>query len=430
VGLTVRRVLIVAYYFPPVGGIGSIRLASFASHLPQFGWEPTVLAPESTPHQSDPSIRFAESRVVRARSIEPALMLRGRRDAGAATPAAASNGSIQTSRSSVRSAIVSMAFPDAQIGWYPAAVAAARTLVDDEPFDAVFSSSYPVTAHVIARAVARRAGLPWVAEFRDPWSERFPTAAHRLAARRLERNIVRTADAVIVPSRAFAKHYGARWGVQVEGIPNGHDLDPSFADPDDGPAAGAEPIIAHVGTYYPGRQSLTTIWAAIAALRESGRKMTIRWVGEMSAQAHDELRAYGLLHSVQVTGLVAHHEALALLRSSTMLIASGELDRGPLGAGTTAAKLFEYLASGLPILYVCNLEADAAATLGAHPGCYVVQFGDADGAQRALQDGLKGERHRREVQDLSRTARSGDLARVLDNAAARSAARSAVRSAA
>ena len=423
-GLTVRRVLIVAYYFPPVGGIGSIRLAGFASHLPQFGWEPTVLAPESTPHQPDPSIRFAESRVVRARSIEPALMLRGRGRGGAAAPAAVapaagSNGSAQTSRSSLRSAIVSMAFPDAQIGWYPAAVAAARRLVDEEPFDAVFSSSYPVTAHVIARAVARRAGLPWVAEFRDPWSERFPTAAHRFAARRLERNIVRTADAVIVPSRAFAEHYGARWGVEVDGIPNGHDLDPSFADPHGGPGAGAEPIVAHVGTYYPGRQSLTTVWEAVAGLGESGRKVTIRWVGELSAQARDELAAYGLLPWVQVTGLVAHDEALALLRSSTMLIASGELDRGPLGAGTTAAKLFEYLASGLPILYVCNPEADAAATLGAHPGCYVVQFGDADSARRALEAGMKGERHRREVEAYSRTARTGDLATVLDQASGR-----------
>ncbi len=320
----------------------------------------------------------------------------------------------------MRSALVSMAFPDAQIGWYPAAVVAGRRLVDEYRFDAVFSSSYPVTAHVIARAVARRAGLPWVAEFRDPWSERFATAAHRLAARRLERSIVGRADAVIVPSRAFAEHYGARWGVQVDGIPNGHDLDASFADPDGGSGAGdgAGPVIAHVGTYYPGRQSLTTVWEAIAALRESGHKVTIRWVGELSPQARDELIAYRLLDSVQVTGLIAHDEALALLRSSTMLIASGELDRGPLGAGTTAAKLFEYLASGLPILYVCNLEADAAATLGAHPGCYIVQFGDADGARRAVEAGLKGERHRREVQDLSRTARTADLARVLDAVAA------------
>ena len=140
-----RRVLIVAYYFPPVGGIGSIRLAGFASHLPQFGSEPTVLAPESTPHRSDPSIRFAESRVVRARSIEPALCCVAvgvpvpRRRPLAPTDPRRRLGPRCARQSS------SMAFPDAQISWYSGR-RGGRRLVDAEPFDAVFSSSYPVTA--------------------------------------------------------------------------------------------------------------------------------------------------------------------------------------------------------------------------------------------------------------------------------------------
>src|SRR5436305_14860881 len=65
-----RRVLIVAYYFPPIGGIGSIRLARFAELLPEFGWEPTVLAPRDTPHARDPHLRFPEDKVIRSRSIE------------------------------------------------------------------------------------------------------------------------------------------------------------------------------------------------------------------------------------------------------------------------------------------------------------------------------------------------------------------------
>ena len=410
-----RRVLIVAYYYPPVGGIGSIRLAGFASHLPEFGWEPTVLAPHSTPHQTDGSIRFAKSRVVRARSLEPARLMRGR-----AASARNGSGAIRaqpSARSWLRPAIVSLAFPDAQLGWYPAAVVAGRRLVDEQSFDAVFSSSYPVTAHLIARTLSRHAGLPWVAEFRDPWSERFPTAVHRFAAERLERNIARTADVVVVPSSAFAAHYGSRWGVELAAIPNGHDLDPSFGDPRDNDLPLESPILAHVGTYYPGRQSLTTVWEAIAALRQAGRAPRIRWVGELSEQAREEASSCGVLESIEVTGLVAHDRALDLLRSSTMLFASGEVDRGPLGAGTTAAKLFEYLASGLPILYVCNLEADAAATLGRYDGCHVVQFGDRVAARQAIEDGLQGRRYRREVRDLSRTARTADLARVLAEAA-------------
>ena len=71
------RVLIIAYYFPPIGGIGSIRLARFASLLPQHGWQSTVIAPRSTPRAPDPSPRFPEYQVIRLRSIELSQM--GRR---------------------------------------------------------------------------------------------------------------------------------------------------------------------------------------------------------------------------------------------------------------------------------------------------------------------------------------------------------------
>src|SRR4051812_44615969 len=112
-----RRVLIVAYYFPPIAGIGSIRAASFAKHLPEFGWEPTVLAPEGTPHAQDPSLDVAEVHVVRARSLEFS-----RRRPAVAAPAGGAAGPQQpASRSApsrhVREAVKQVVFPDAQIGW-------------------------------------------------------------------------------------------------------------------------------------------------------------------------------------------------------------------------------------------------------------------------------------------------------------------------
>src|SRR3954453_12394648 len=65
-----RRLLVVAYYFPPIGGIGSIRLVRFGEHLPDFGWDATVLAPKGTPHATDPELLYPEEHVVRSRSLE------------------------------------------------------------------------------------------------------------------------------------------------------------------------------------------------------------------------------------------------------------------------------------------------------------------------------------------------------------------------
>src|SRR4051812_5385713 len=134
-----RRVLIVAYYFPPIGGIGSIRLARFAEHLQEFGWDPIVLAPRDTPHARDAQLRYSVDRVVRSRSIELSRL-------GNAIPRR--SGPVGASRSTIgggelRSRALRWVFPDAQIGWYPGAVVTGLGFLRQRHFDAVFSSSFP-----------------------------------------------------------------------------------------------------------------------------------------------------------------------------------------------------------------------------------------------------------------------------------------------
>src|SRR3954451_4115504 len=111
-----RRVLIVAYYFPPTGGMGSIRLATFAEHLPEFGWDVTVLAPKGTPHAQDPRLRYPKSRVVRSRSIELSRLKRLVPRLGGSA-----DGGDGQARAAARSAGRRL-YPDAQIGWFPGAV--------------------------------------------------------------------------------------------------------------------------------------------------------------------------------------------------------------------------------------------------------------------------------------------------------------------
>ena len=157
------RVLFVSYYFPPLGGIGSIRAVRFATHLPASGWEVRVLAPRHGAYHRDPSLVFPEERVIRSPSLELSrLGKRAVRAGGDDTTAAAVAGTRARIQSFARRVLY---WPDAQRGWIPGARWAARK----ERFDVVFSSSFPVSAHVIARGLAGGAGVPWVAEFRDPW---------------------------------------------------------------------------------------------------------------------------------------------------------------------------------------------------------------------------------------------------------------------
>lgn len=211
-------------------------------------------------------------------------------------------------------------------------------------------------------------------------------------------------------SQTWGEHFGSSWDVDVAVIPNGFD--------DGTEAATTSPsrdTLAHVGVYYPGRQSLGTVWRALAELGETtGARPAVRWVGDLPSAAREEIAAHGLLQQTHVTGFVPHEDAKQLLASSTMLFASGPVEPGPDGRGWLPAKLFEYLASGLPILFVGHPDGDAASLLRSQPGCFVVEFGDVTGARRAIEAGLTSGRCERALDGFTRRARAGQVAELLD----------------
>jgi glycosyltransferase involved in cell wall biosynthesis len=407
----VRRVLIVAYFFPPIGGIGSIRAASFAKYLPEFGWEATVLAPADTPHAADPSLDVGEIPVLRTRSLE--LSRLGRRPGGGnGGDVAAAHQPVARSAPSrlLRRAVKQVVFPDPQIGWYPGAVAGGRRLLGEQRFDLIFSSAFPITSHFVGRALKRRSSLPWVAEWRDPWSDDPEFRVVSGAALRVERSMAAEADGVVLPNQTFADYYAPRWGVQAAVIGHGSDA------PFNGAAPRADPpVLAHVGSYYPGRQSLETLWLALAEMRKRGYSIPrLRWVGAFPDEARAELERHGLADILDLKGFVPQPEALALMSGASGLLACDFVDMRPLSLGTTPAKLFEYIASGAPIIYVGHPQGEAARMLDRYPGCHMVPFGDVESAIRAVQTALGEDVRQRDVADLSRRARTAELARLFD----------------
>lgn len=408
------RVLIVAYYFPPIGGIGSIRIARFASLLAEHGWEATVIAPHGTPHPTDPSLRFPEERVVRARSIELSQVGRS----AVREPAADDGSSAPHLRQRLRTALRTGAhnylfYPDPQIGWYPAAVAAGWRALRRGRFDLLYSSSNPMTAHLVARTLSRRTGTPWVAEYRDPWRDRLtPGQPYRRRALALERTIASDATRVVMPTRTWAAHYGSQWDTDVAVLPNGYDVQL----PERCPAQ--RPTLVHIGSYYAAEHDLATLWRALARMRDDDPASVprVRFVGNTSAELGVEIAGYGLGDVLESAGFVLHATAMRELMSASMLIASGIAGDHPAKRGWVPAKLFEYLASGIPMLYLGDPDTDAGRLLAGHAGVHVVRPGDVDGAMAALRAGLGGPDEARDVGHLSRAAGAATLAGILDSA--------------
>jgi glycosyltransferase involved in cell wall biosynthesis len=411
----VRQVLIVAYYFPPIGGIGSIRAASFAKYLPEFGWEATVVAAAGTPHAPDPSLDVNQVPVVRTRSLELRRLGGWRAARGGDADTAAPHRPVGRSATArrLRRVVKQVIFPDPQIGWYPAAAAGGTRALRQGKFDLIFSSAFPITSHLVAWTLKRRSALPWVAEFRDPWSDDPDFRVVSAPARRLERAIAAKADAVVLPSQTWAEYCAPRWGIEAAVI--GHGSDVAFRRPVPRPNP---PVLAHVGTYYPGRQSLETLWSALVEMRRRGYAIPrLRCVGAFPDEARAEVERHGLGDVLDLTGFVSQPEALSEMSGASALVSCDFMDTGPLSLGWVPAKLSEYVASGVPIIYVGHLAGEAARMLSRYPGCHTVPFGDVEGAIRAVQTAVNDGVHQRDVSGLSRRARTAELAGVFDRIA-------------
>ena len=402
-----RRLLLVAYYFPPLGGAGSMRAASFARELAHHGWDVTVLAPRGGAFHRDPALAFPEEQVVRTAPFD--LSRAGKRalrtGGDEVRPA-----SVSGIRYSIRGAVHAHAyFPDPQVGWAMPALAAGLALARRERFDVVLSTAWPMTAHLIGRRIARSAGTPWVADFRDPWAERMqPGTVKARRAARLERRIVRDASAVTMASPSWARRHADRWEREVDVVLNGHDVPAGAARRTPEPG-----LVAYLGTYYPGEQDLGSAWAAIA----HDPDLQLEIIGVMTDALTAELTTHGLQGRVRVTGFLSHPAAVTRIMAADVLLLAGPGVGSTSFGGQIPAKVFEYLVSDRPIVYVGDPESDVAEILRGWPGCFMVSTGDVEGAAAALA-AARGTRHVRHVSALSRSAQGRRLARILDRVVA------------
>jgi len=238
-----------------------------------------------------------------------------------------------------------------------------------------------------------------------------PGTPGRSRAQRLERALARSASALVMTSPGWASLHGAKWGRPVRVITNGHDNGSTGA-------AARSPsgrlILGYLGSFYPDKQNLRAAFDAIGRLRANGRQIErLRVIGEIHPRMRAELERRGLGEMLEVTGFLPHAEAAHALSSCSALLFAGPSDGRAILRGEIAGKLFEYLASGLPIIYVGVGDCDAARLLARHPGTHLLATDDADGVARALRS-INGARYRRDLAELSREALTGQLAKLLD----------------
>jgi hypothetical protein len=350
----VRRLLVVAYYTPPLGLSGVMRVTKLCKFLPESGWQPLILTVKPVAYYHyDPRLLddLKASRIYRTESADPNRLFNlVRSQARKLTPA------LGQGLGAGPRLLNYVLFPDSKVGWFPFASVAGRHIIDREKPAAIFATAPPFTALLLGVRLKAHAHVPLVADFRDPWPTGFapPPPHQRAALRRLRRYFVDHADMVLGVNAGTARRVGPRCEVLDNGFdPTDFQVEPARLD-------GFS--IVHVGNLWQNQAEVAALVEALRARPEAKLYLAGRVDGETRRRfEHDP--------QVRLLDVLPHAEACTLMKGADVLLYIGKPQQ-PVGI-----KLYEYFGAGRPIV-VWGEGSDEAAGLVAGADAGLVCGGD------------------------------------------------------
>ena len=415
-----KRVLMVAYHFPPLAGSSGIqRTLRFVQHLPGFGWQPLVLTANPRAYDrisSDLQSEIPEGTVVRrAFALDAArhLSVGGRYFAA-------------------------LARPDRWMNWKYAAVSEGMRMIREFKPQAIWST-YPIaTAHLIGAALHRRSGLPWLADFRDPMAQVGYPADPMIwnSFKAIEQSATEQAVYSVFATPGAARIYRERYpkaAARIVVVENGYDEESFAAAEQAGAAGGAlNPgtlTLLHSGIVYPSERDPTQLFVALGQLVKSGQLRPGILKIRFRAAVHDELlhrlaAEHGVDAFIETCPAVGYRDALQeMLCADALLVMQGS------GCNEQIpAKIYEYMRAGRPIVCLSDPAGDTVAALRRVGVTLTARLDSANEIEALLLEFLSAGSQRpceldaELVRSASRRGRTEALARLLDDAVARKAA--------
>jgi glycosyltransferase involved in cell wall biosynthesis len=382
---TPRTVLVIAYYFPPMGLSGVQRTLKFVKYLPQFGWQPTVLTVTPTGYYAQDytlleEIHHLHVETERVGSLDPNRLFRRK-------------GVVKMPSERWRKILTYLSdavfVPDNKLGWKRHAIKRAEELFAKKPFDVVFATAPPFTDFLIGKELADKFDVPLVVDYRDAWHDYpykyYPTPLHRWRNYVLEKRVLHAASRIITTNRRVKElilkrfkfiHYN-----DVTILPQGFDP----ADFTEGivQVRNAEKMrITHAGLFYGDRTPkyfLEALRKLFAERPELKQKIEAYFVGNMLDEHADLVKSLGLEENVTLTGYMDHLRCVQTLTSSDVLWLMLDNDRQSPG------KVYEYLGARKPIL-ACVPEGFIRQTIKEADSAFIVAPTDVDGIVAALKE--------------------------------------------
>ena len=366
-----KKVLMISYYFPPIGLAGSVRVVKFIKYLRFYGWDSVVLTSRGVKHTFEDQ-GLADDlpknlKVFRALSIEHDSIL----------PLLGLHRSTVVSNEEGRRKLAKLEnffmLPDSKALWFYPAVLKAIKIVKSEGIDVIFSTSPPLTAHLISIAAGRLTGKPVVLDYRDAWYENpfgiFPTAIHQKLLKGLEKLLVTRADFITGVNRAIVD---GRWAVGAKKsavIPHGFDPE-EFPGVRDFPVSD-KLIFAYAGsiTYITNPEPLFEAFNSLVRENPS-MKIEVRVYSNPPEAYRRKFKA----PLFRWDGFVSRREIPERLVSAHVLLAT--IDKRARYPYISTSKIYDYIGAGRPILGVVPRGTDAWREIEGLGNSFLVEPGE------------------------------------------------------
>ncbi len=421
-----KRVLIITYYWPPSAGSGVQRWLKFAKYLPEFGWEPVIFTPEnpdfdlrdkSLEKEVDPA-----TEVLRFPIWEPYGIFRKLKRGNVKDTAkilGESNKSwIDRMGIWIRANLI---VPDPRVFWVKPSVNFLADLIQKGQFDAVITTGPPHSMHLIGRNLKRKTGIIWLADFRDPWSEwefldtlpMHPIV--RKKHRKLEKSIFQEADKVIAISPTFQQEFQKLAQRQISLLTNGFDSSDLPEGWQSESTVRDQLEIVYTGVIDSIRNPIPFLKAFQEVYSDADQAVRLRFVGKVS----EDVQSYIIQNSwlkehVTLEGYVSHGEVFDFYKDAHLLLLI--LTDTKNAKGNIPGKLFEYLATGRPILALGDPLGDSAGILKSAGAGHVFSHTDLKGIGEFLLKFVPGSSTttKSTLEAFSRKKLTEKLAGILD----------------
>jgi glycosyltransferase involved in cell wall biosynthesis len=385
-----KKVLIITYYWPPAGGGGVQRWVKFVKYLKDFGWDPVVYTVENPDYPiTDLSLGNelpANITVLKHPIIEPYGIyksLTGKKKNDKIDANFLSQGKKLHWKDKLAVWIRGNIFiPDARFLWIKPSVRYLSKYILQHQMDAVISTGPPHSCHLIAYHLNQKFDIPWIVDYRDPWTQidyfddlgltRWGRDRHIT----LEKKVLDHCDIIVTVGKTMALDLKTVTDNRTEVITNGFDesdrvgqkisLDHNFS-------------ITYIGTMNDARNPVV-LWKALHRLKTENHplceELIVNLVGKPESVVSDSVKMYQVDGLVNYIGYVPHKEAISYQNSAQILLLV--INRTTNNASILTGKIFEYLASGRPVLCIGPADGDAAEIIHEAKAGTVVDYEDVD----------------------------------------------------